>query len=292
MPTQQGRPIKIQQAELKTATITVKALTIDKRQVTLAVFRQLQEESLIDIEEAKFNGLPWGRVNYCPDKKACPDREHHHVVWQKGDELRRATVAVPIPERYVWGGEAGWRWLLLAMADGWKYNNHFEYVDGSETIRVSFGEGLPLVECDWPERVYEPEDLSALKFKLREKHSEIRKPDDECEEWQLNTKRRQQEQIRRADEIIAELRAEGSRSDYADELRKAAQEVQSMNDEFGVTVLRPATQIVRCVEEHDGTVVFEFKSNESTQVTRVDADTHLTMLAQLRVKPVPRSEAR
>jgi len=36
MPTQQGRPIKIQQAELKTATITVKALTIDKRQVTLA----------------------------------------------------------------------------------------------------------------------------------------------------------------------------------------------------------------------------------------------------------------
>src|SRR5262249_37537067 len=36
-------------------------------------------------------GLPWGIVNYHPNK--CGDgRPHRHVVWQKDDELRRATV--------------------------------------------------------------------------------------------------------------------------------------------------------------------------------------------------------
>lgn len=89
MPTQ----LTTQNATITTATIEVKALTIGARQVTLAVFRQLREEPLI-AEGGTLNGAPWGTVNYHPDK--CADaKEHLHVVWQQGDELRRAYVSAP-----------------------------------------------------------------------------------------------------------------------------------------------------------------------------------------------------
>ena len=83
-----------QNATVTTATIQVQALTIGKKQVTLAVFRQLEDEDIIKPLDASLGGEPWGRVNYHPDK--CADqKEHIHVVWQKGDELRRATVYEP-----------------------------------------------------------------------------------------------------------------------------------------------------------------------------------------------------
>jgi hypothetical protein len=103
-----GRAINVQQAAVKTASITVKVMTIEKRQVTLAVFRQLIQEPLIDYSSGQFHGLPWGTVNHCPDRKACAERRdyraydgsyHHqphlHVVWQKGEELRRAVESPP-----------------------------------------------------------------------------------------------------------------------------------------------------------------------------------------------------
>lgn len=75
-----SRQVHVQQSSLKTATISVQALTSDKRQVTLAVFRQLREENVCDFTTGTFRGLPWGTVNYCPDKKECGDRDHLHVV--------------------------------------------------------------------------------------------------------------------------------------------------------------------------------------------------------------------
>jgi hypothetical protein len=76
-------------AQITTATVEVKTLTISGKQVTLAVFRQLREEKLID-EAGNLNGTPWGSVNYCPPK--CQGGIHLHVVWQRGEELLRATV--------------------------------------------------------------------------------------------------------------------------------------------------------------------------------------------------------
>lgn len=88
-----GNRLTPQNATVTTATIQVQALTIGKRQVTLAVFRQLKEEPLI-AEDSTLLGEPWGVVNYHPDK--CADApEHLHVVWQKGDELRRSAVQMP-----------------------------------------------------------------------------------------------------------------------------------------------------------------------------------------------------
>ncbi|MER5504813.1 hypothetical protein ABT052_05715 [Streptomyces sp. NPDC002766] len=80
-------------ATVTTATIEVQALRIGKKQVTQAVFRQLKEEALIT-DDGTLKGIPWGTVNYHPDK--CSDApEHLHVVWQNGDQLCRSTVQMP-----------------------------------------------------------------------------------------------------------------------------------------------------------------------------------------------------
>jgi hypothetical protein len=93
-----GRRITTHEATVSTASITVKTLTLDKRQVTLAVFRQLLREPLIDPQTLLLRGVPWGIVNYHPDR--CHDAaEHLHVVFQVGDELRRAWVPREHPAR-------------------------------------------------------------------------------------------------------------------------------------------------------------------------------------------------
>ncbi|MEU3549317.1 hypothetical protein [Streptomyces longwoodensis] len=88
-----GNQLTPQNATITTATIQVRALTIGKKQVTLAVFRQLQETPLIK-DDGNLLGEPWGIVNYHPDK--CADAPAHlHVVWQYGDELLRSAVQMP-----------------------------------------------------------------------------------------------------------------------------------------------------------------------------------------------------
>jgi hypothetical protein len=103
MPAQ----LTTQNATITTATIEVKALTIGAKQVTLAVFRQLQEETVIRPLNAKLVSEElWGTVNYHPDR--CADEpEHLHVVWQKGVELRRARVTAP--------GHAAYRHLYAGL---------------------------------------------------------------------------------------------------------------------------------------------------------------------------------
>jgi len=85
--------LTINNAEIKTATVEIKTLTVSGKQVTLAVFRQLQEMPLI-AEDGALNGVPWGTVNYHPDKCGA-DGEHRHVVWQSGADLRRSKVDSP-----------------------------------------------------------------------------------------------------------------------------------------------------------------------------------------------------
>jgi hypothetical protein len=85
------------EAIIKTATVEIKSLTVTGRQVTLSVFRQLQREDIIDRDTGELRGQPWGRVNYAwNDCGWSPYRDgdvgHQHVVWQLGEELRRACV--------------------------------------------------------------------------------------------------------------------------------------------------------------------------------------------------------
>lgn len=89
--------IQIRDAVLKTLKVEVKSLTISGKQMTLAVFRQLVEEPLINVETGELKGVPWGTVNYYwGDCKPLGNYNGHlHVVWQKGDELRRSCECAP-----------------------------------------------------------------------------------------------------------------------------------------------------------------------------------------------------
>lgn len=87
------KQLTTQNATITTAAVEVKTLTISGKQVTLAVFRQLRETALLDLEGA-FTGEPWGHVNYHPDK-CDSDPQHLHVVWQQGSDLLRSRVNAP-----------------------------------------------------------------------------------------------------------------------------------------------------------------------------------------------------
>lgn len=111
------RQLTPQNVTVTTATIEVKTLTLGKRQITQSVFRQLVEEPLV-AEDGTFRGQPWGYVNHCPDKKVPDDNytgrmidcatstDHRHVVWQKGDELRRSRVTHNITAFYGFSSDA------------------------------------------------------------------------------------------------------------------------------------------------------------------------------------------
>lgn len=85
--------LTVHNAQIQTASVEIKTLTISGKQVTLAVFRQLREAALI-ADDGTFIGLPWGVVNYHPDK-TCGTAAHHHVVWQQGANLQRCAVRRP-----------------------------------------------------------------------------------------------------------------------------------------------------------------------------------------------------
>lgn len=145
-----GRAINVEQAEIRTATVTVRALTIDRRQVTLAVFRQLREEPVVDQDTGEFHGLPWGTVNYCPPRGGCYG-EHLHVVWQSGDELRRATQYAPAKtfSHDLWRWSARGDWLLLALDEGWRPKT-WDTSASPVACWVQFADGLPAVLCPLP----------------------------------------------------------------------------------------------------------------------------------------------
>jgi hypothetical protein len=83
------KKITTREARITTCTVAVKTLTVNDRKVTLALFRQLPEEPVIDFDTGQLRGTPWGKVNYFWGD--CHPN-HLHVVWQKADELRRACV--------------------------------------------------------------------------------------------------------------------------------------------------------------------------------------------------------
>jgi hypothetical protein len=76
----------VHNAEVNTASISIRTLQIEGKQVTLAVFRQLLVEDIVS-KEPSLRGVGWGHVNYLLD--GC---DGIHLVWQKGSELRRCIV--------------------------------------------------------------------------------------------------------------------------------------------------------------------------------------------------------
>jgi hypothetical protein len=91
-------PITTDHATIRTATVSVKVLTLDKKQMTLSVFRQLPCEHIVDPETRSLRGTPWGTVNYFwKDCGFDGVRDHLHVVWEKEGRLYRACIGSLIP---------------------------------------------------------------------------------------------------------------------------------------------------------------------------------------------------
>jgi hypothetical protein len=85
-----GRKINVKEANLNTVAVEIQAMKIGAKQMTMGVFRQLEEEDIINWETFELKGVPWGKVNYFWGD--CKNADHLHIIWQKGDELRRACV--------------------------------------------------------------------------------------------------------------------------------------------------------------------------------------------------------
>ena len=97
-------PLTVHNAEITTARVEIKTLTVSGKQVTLAVFRQLRNVEIL-AQDGVLAGEPWGTVNYHPDK--CADAAAHwHVVWQHGTDLLRSAVSVAPPQGLFWPDEA------------------------------------------------------------------------------------------------------------------------------------------------------------------------------------------
>lgn len=133
------KQLTAQTATITTATVEVKTLTISGKQVTLAVFRQLIEEPLIG-EDGTLKGTPWGVINHCPEKKywdtdayklqdCATGPTHLHVVWQKGDELRRSRVT-PLN---TWGTSFCPEWADTVSQGAYCINNH-QLPDGMRRV--------------------------------------------------------------------------------------------------------------------------------------------------------------
>ena len=92
-----SKVLKAQEAVLLPVQVTVQALMIAGKQMTLAVFRQLPREPLIDYSTVTLQGIPWGYVNY--HNKDCGCEKHLHIVWQRGNELCQYVYN---PKSFIW----------------------------------------------------------------------------------------------------------------------------------------------------------------------------------------------
>jgi len=111
------KQLTVHNAEIRTATVEIRTLTVSGKQVTLAVFRQLVEARLFD-EAGNLRGIPWGTVNYHFAKRCGDLGVHHHVVWQRGSDLRRSTVEKPYLPNLTPSPDSGQDWLAAAILSG------------------------------------------------------------------------------------------------------------------------------------------------------------------------------
>ena len=124
--------IEVNRASVHTLSLSVQVMKLDKRQVTLAVFRQLDNDHLLN-PAAGLMGTPWGRVNY---HMGCAYASRHlHIVWQKGERLYRATVYCSLTQEI-----AAKRWNIPykevpQFEERW--NNAYEKLDALDQLFIA-----------------------------------------------------------------------------------------------------------------------------------------------------------
>ena len=80
----------MEEAQIKTASVQIKTLTVNSRKLTLTVFRQIHRKLIIDIDTMQLKGIPWGSVNYYWND----DWGKIHLLWQEENELKRCILTM------------------------------------------------------------------------------------------------------------------------------------------------------------------------------------------------------
>jgi hypothetical protein len=81
------RLVDIEDVNLKTLSVEIKALAVSGKQMTLSVFRQLPNEPILN-DNIDLRGTAWGHVNYFWKE----NEGDLHLVWQINDKLCRSPI--------------------------------------------------------------------------------------------------------------------------------------------------------------------------------------------------------
>lgn len=92
-----ARAITALNSAISTVSVSVNVLMIERKQVTLAVFRQIIEEEIFDWSAMALRGVAWGYVRYLID---VGHEEAINLVWQRRNELRRCIVRRRVHDIY------------------------------------------------------------------------------------------------------------------------------------------------------------------------------------------------
>jgi hypothetical protein len=126
------RPITAQNVQIHTAVVSIRTLTVEGRQVTMGLFRQLIEEDIISWKTpVSLHGVAWGHVRYLIEDGA---ETAINIVWQKGNELRRCIV-----HKYAS------KWRLKDVKLSWLRERR--YVSGKVFMIYT---GIPSIPCRNP----------------------------------------------------------------------------------------------------------------------------------------------
>lgn len=135
--TKANRVITVEQAELKTASVEIRHVVVNARKMTLSVFRQIPEEDILVLEGGgwRLAGVPWGLVNYFWGSM---NANRHHVLWQKGKELRRSLVVAynPLP--------------VDDLIDGYQLEVLSYFTDRNLTTSKTYNESMTAVIVEVP----------------------------------------------------------------------------------------------------------------------------------------------
>jgi len=128
--TKTPNALKTDEVSISAATVDIKVMRVGSKQLTLAVFRQLERDD--DIQ-----GPMWGWVNYHPDKCEHHYEEHRHIIWQKGNELRRATRIHRGPDK-IGSLRINSGWVCAAALEGWRPKHWPSSLSRGDLLPVSF----------------------------------------------------------------------------------------------------------------------------------------------------------
>ena len=185
-------------AEIRTASVMIRTLRVDSRQLTMGTFRQLQKRPMIDEKKVELLGVVWGWVNYDTmpgfrsfvvqfGEKLC------RCVQPWNDDREKRDFYIPALSRQ-------WEKYYINFLRAWVYAGA---IDGTLVLRnlrkkddASWEFGSPVVDRPFSNcRVYVAEDIrdiirSALQpepFEFWERDEEKEKEwDRQKNEWMAN----------------------------------------------------------------------------------------------------------